>query len=69
MQKRKRVEMDCLDGGDQRFEIGKPFRTATDRVGRGKQTNSAGQNEKEAIRAPSIGKDVIGTQIKITLEE
>lgn len=41
------------------------------KVGRGKQTSSATQNDKdkETCRAPSINKDLLATHIKVTLEE
>lgn len=39
------------------------------KVGRGKQTSSANQGDKEGARAPSINKEILSTNIKITLEE
>jgi hypothetical protein len=39
------------------------------KVGRRKQTNSAGQGEKDALRAPSMNKEVVTGQINIGLEE
>ena len=49
--------------GDNRLYFSRNFK-----VGRGKQTNSANQGEKEGPRAPSINKELLVSHIKATQE-
>lgn len=62
-------QLDKADKDSETIPDSKMYYSRNFKMGRGKQTSSANQGEKEVPRAPSINKELLATQIKVTLDD